>query len=299
MTGPVDAVYVINLDRATTRMQYMAQELGREGLDFVRFSAVDGHKVAKSSLRGTDIDRTCTVACTPGVIGCALSHLDVWRLCAREGHGAALIMEDDVVMYPNFKERLDQALSAVPEDYDVLLLGHHRADGTTTGGIMASVARKPRRVNDTIVVPPMFYGMHCYVVSSKGARILAQMQVAYQIDIQIALDTRIKLYATSSNLVKQRGTFKSTVSPVDFPQTLNALLTVQELPGLNLYGRSTVSPWLWLMCFASLGVTGVCPKLVGTIFVVEAFLGPSVWWALTLTTWLSTLFFSGHIRRLA
>jgi GR25 family glycosyltransferase involved in LPS biosynthesis len=295
----VISAYVINLDRDTTRMQHVTRELGRAGLDFVRFRGVDGSKVAQSGQRDADIDRTCMVACTPGVIGCALSHLDVWRHVVQKGHAATLIMEDDVHLYPNFKHRLDHALSKVPDDFDILLLGHHRADGTATGGITSSVTRTPRRINDTIVVPPMFYGMHCYVVSAKGARRLADMQVAYQVDIQLALDPRIKVYATSSNLAKQRGTFGSTVSPRHFPQTLNGILRIQEMPGLNLYGRSQVSPWLWVLCFASLGLTGLCPKLVGALFVVEAFLGPSVWWAASLAAWFSALAYSGHTRRLA
>lgn len=299
MTEIVDAVYVINLDRATARLEHVTGELGREGLGFVRFSGVDGHKVSSSGERKADVHAVCAAACTSGVLGCALSHLDVWRECAQKQHAATLIMEDDVVLYPGFKKRLDHALSKVPDDYDVLLLGHYRADATATGGIMSAVTRKARRVNDTIVVPPFFYGMHCYVVSSKGAKRLAKLKVAYQIDIQLALDTRFKVYATSSNLARQVGTFKSTVSPFSFPQTLNAVLCDRELPGLNLYGRSTILPWLWVLCFASLGWTGLCPKLVGGLFVIEAFLDVSAWWAVSAVAWIAMLVYSGNIRRLA
>lgn len=292
----VDAVYIINLDGAADRLETAMREVARAGLQAQRFSAVDGRdaELVRGRTRAGDIHPSCALACTPGVIGCALSHLDVWRLCAAKKHEATLVLEDDIQLAPAFHGQLQRALQSVPPDYDILLLGHERADMQATGGIVTSATRKPRRINEHIVIPPLFYGTHCYVVSQQGAsKLLSIWQVAFQVDIQLATDTRINVYATSKPLAKQKGG-DSLISPKQFPTLLNKC--VGELPGLNMYGRSTIHPGLWAALFGFLGAKTIYPGAVAAYLAIEAALNIDKWWALSCAAWCAGLLYAARAR---
>lgn len=66
------------------------------------------------------------------IIGCALSHLSVWKMIAQESEGTHesnksnawyLVLEDDVRFQPNWQTRLRSAFQHVPADADLLYIG--------------------------------------------------------------------------------------------------------------------------------------------------------------------------------
>lgn len=285
----IDAVYVINMDAATDRMQHVARELRREGMAATRMPAVDGRKVGliKARVKNGDVHPISAHLCAPGALGCALSHLDLWRICAARDHHATLVLEDDVVLAGGFWKKATRALRYAPDDFDILLLGYIPADETATAGLMIPATGPTRQVNRHIVDPALFYGTHCYIISKEGARKLAtSWQVVFQVDIQLATDSRAKVYATSYMLAAQRSA-SSYVRPMHFPRLCNTVWW--EMPGLNLYGRSIIHPVLWTVIFGMLGVYKIYPPAVGAIFLFELYYGMSSWWAACLVVWLAGL----------
>jgi len=89
-------VFVINLARSTERRASMEQQLSRLNLDYEIVEAVDG-----SQLSYTDImreTRPLNYALSCGEVGCALSHINVYRRIASEAIPMALILEDDALL---------------------------------------------------------------------------------------------------------------------------------------------------------------------------------------------------------
>lgn len=89
-------VFVINLARSTDRRASIEQQLSRLNLDYEIVEAVDG-----SQLSYTDImreTRPLNYALSCGEIGCALSHINIYRRIASEGIPMALILEDDALI---------------------------------------------------------------------------------------------------------------------------------------------------------------------------------------------------------
>ena len=278
------ATYVINMRGATDRMRGMTDKVRGAGLDFIRVEGVDGRVAALT--RTPDIHQWCSLTCTPGVIGCALSHMDVWRRCRAEGHAAALVLEDDAVLVPGFAKKLERALARVPKDYDVLLLGYDdSAHWRPTMSVMPT-GRTARRVSPDFAEPAAFYGTHAYVVSEKGARALRDMRATFQIDIQMSMTPSLRIYAATPKLATAEiGT--SFVAPSDFPAGLNALVRQIEVPGLNVYGRSQPPSAMWFVLVCILGYLRVCPTWVAVALVVEAAVGGvSGWWVASTTAWL-------------
>jgi glycosyl transferase family 25 len=88
-------VLVINLNRSPERLAFMAAQLGRLGLAFVRSSAVDGAAIpAKEFDR---LSRTYMRPLSRPELGCLLSHASAWRHCVETGR-PALILEDDAFL---------------------------------------------------------------------------------------------------------------------------------------------------------------------------------------------------------
>lgn len=280
----VDATYLINMRDARARMRRAAAHLRDAGLRFTRVEGVDGRTSAAS--RTSDIHPSCALACSPGALGCALSHLDVWRTCCAEGHAAALVLEDDVQLVPEFVTALGHAMRRVPEDYDIVLLGYEGAAAVRPTFSVMPTHREARRVSEGITAPEAFYGTHAYVISAKGARALRDMRVTFQVDIQLSLMSALKIYAVTPQLATQVSQ-ESFVSPHAFPVALNSVVRTMEVPGLNLFGRSVPPSAMWFVGVCIMGYLRVKPMWVAAALGVEAVVGGvDGWWAASTVAWL-------------
>lgn len=71
----------------------------------------------------------CALCHSPGVVGCALSHLGVWQDISELHHplAAALVLEDDVKLAPGFEQGWQWATHALAKDdsWDLAFLGFH------------------------------------------------------------------------------------------------------------------------------------------------------------------------------
>jgi len=104
----------INLDRRPDRRARMEGLFARLGLGPVaRFAAFDGKALPLPS----------GWAYPPGAYGCLQSHLAVVRQARSARLPSLLIFEDDCVFADRFHERFSGYASALPAQWDMLLLG--------------------------------------------------------------------------------------------------------------------------------------------------------------------------------
>lgn len=270
--GLVDAAYVINLDRSTARMARMAAQCASLDIPFTRVPAVDGARVTPETLKKVATP-LCQKVCTPSMVGCALSHMKVWKTAAQLGHQRTLVMEDDAALEPGFVEGLRRALEDVPQDFDLLVLGCYflcNKDRRYAWGhefarmFVPHSLRNDRRTWGSVYVPEYFAGSHCYIVSLKGARKLMQLvpRAHYHIDMSMN-HPELNIYAVTPDLAYQRDMADSTIASYSFPKTLTPLLD-----GIKDRKRISVAYYLdapmgqvggqrlnaWVVIFAGLGV---------------------------------------------
>ena len=98
-----DAVYVINLDRRTDRMERLDTQLKNLGIEYERFSAVDGK----------------ALGINPIVAG-TMSHQ---KLLEANCDNKFLVLEDDALFVDNFNEKFAEAIEHLPPDTDIFYLG--------------------------------------------------------------------------------------------------------------------------------------------------------------------------------
>jgi glycosyl transferase family 25 len=114
--------FVINLRRQPERLQSFLRHNKPSGIEFKYFEAVDGVKIEAINIWGPIIAKGA-VNYTSGMIGCAMSHLALWRRCA-EQKKHFIVLEDDAVVRADIKMQTSSLVLRVP-DWDMILLGYN------------------------------------------------------------------------------------------------------------------------------------------------------------------------------
>lgn len=89
--------FVINLNRAADRRNRIANLCKKLKMDFEIFTAIDGRELDEDFIRSNVYDyKNCCL--TTGEVGCALSHIGVYREIINRRLPYALIIEDDAIL---------------------------------------------------------------------------------------------------------------------------------------------------------------------------------------------------------
>jgi glycosyl transferase family 25 len=219
--------FVISMDtpNGRTRLAKLSQECAREGIDDIEhIVGVDAKTISQEVLE-SDVGKMCQSFCSPGMIGCGISHMRCWRAIVERNLPCALILEDDASLLPNFRNKMFSVLREVPQEYHVLLLGCFHCD------------KGDSPVTDHVRKIDSFAGTHAYVVSQHGARFLVDNipQVNYHIDMQLARIPGIKMYASKTNLAIQNGDGTSSNADIGFPGSLNRVfMSIRDQDNMSL-----------------------------------------------------------------
>jgi glycosyl transferase family 25 len=123
MEGSLMQAYVINLARSSDRRAHIITELGKTNVNYEIVTAIDGRDLDLSDARVVDpaFAATCVAQGRPAVVGCALSHLAVYRRILDDSFDIACVLEDDVVL-PEDLSILTDAITQHMSGADVVLL---------------------------------------------------------------------------------------------------------------------------------------------------------------------------------
>lgn len=113
-------VYAINMDRDVDRMASIRQQVP----EAIRIQAVDGKLLTDEQVRRSTT-AACHRLCSRSMVGCYMSHVRAWGLVAGQSASRgdhALILEDDVILAPDFRERVAAAIRLWPEA-DIIHVG--------------------------------------------------------------------------------------------------------------------------------------------------------------------------------
>ncbi|TPJ35329.1 glycosyltransferase family 25 protein [Mesorhizobium sp. B2-6-5] len=114
-------IHLINLDRSVERWSRYQSNNWHLMHNTVRVSAVDGTSLDRAALVEEGLI-TSDCPYPPGTLGCALSHINLWKLSASENK-TITIFEDDVRSSFRFMEESADILSQAPADWDMIQWG--------------------------------------------------------------------------------------------------------------------------------------------------------------------------------
>lgn len=160
-------VFVISLANSADRRRLMSGQLNQPGFPAWEFlDAVEGRKLAAEEIRRRYDDESARLrygkSLSPGHIGCALSHLDMYRRILDENLGAALILEDDAVIGEHALQVLDCLLARLDPDQPTIILLSHAKYYRIFGGWRLDRERKVHPIH-------MARGTHAYLVTRAAA----------------------------------------------------------------------------------------------------------------------------------
>ena len=173
-------VVVLNLDKSVDRMEKIGSQLNRLNISYERFSAIDGKSL-------TDIDEEAhwicgNLLCNYGMVGCALSHIQIWKDFLKSKDDFICVMEDDIKIsaeFPEFLKNINKIYSEI--GFDMISL---YCSGVCSGEQIS--------VGEYSFVRPKFpLGAVCYVLSRTGAeKIITKLdnKIMYHIDFVLAFD---------------------------------------------------------------------------------------------------------------
>ena len=174
-------ITVVSLAKDEERRKHIAQECKALGLNYKLFDAIDG-----STLTQTEIDKVYTEkdaisaigrGLSRGEIGCALSHLGVYKKMLSENIKTMIILEDDARLSPEFKEAL-QITYYLPKDWEILLLGYSLYRRHVWYKLPIKVPNLKWRIAKAI---RLCCGTHAYIIRQNAAKkILAQAKKLYK-----------------------------------------------------------------------------------------------------------------------
>ena len=225
----IDKIYILNLERSKNRYEAMTAQLDKLDLPvkYERFSAIDGNSIelvnrstgeiikgsefsTNTKLIKGDFDIRCEKDWSgdfeslnlnltkfthraKGEIGAACSHRKIWKDIVTRGYKNAMILEDDVILSPNFDQYIKKAFQHVPYDYDYIYLGI--IDSITSYNKFSNPKFINKVLQSLVMYPNQYFrqvyrnvaGAWGYVVSYKGANILLNKTTKHRfIDVVIS-----------------------------------------------------------------------------------------------------------------
>lgn len=124
--------FVINLESRPDRMRKFSSNFKQAtsiyGWIIDRYEAVDGNKLLRENNYSDEIKHTFRnndFGWRPAVIGCALSHINLWKKLIKDPENDSyLIFEDDVEFTDNYVWKFQSLMQKIIFDWDFLFLGH-------------------------------------------------------------------------------------------------------------------------------------------------------------------------------
>ena len=180
-------VRVINLERRPDRWADFTERLSASAdtdtaSKFVRVEGVDGHALVMND-EIAHLFRNNDFNFRRGIIGCGLSHINLWQQLANGDDDMVLIVEDDATFVPHLRNELVDALGQLPgaNTFDLAFLGsfHWNTAPDRTG-------LAPRDRWRPMVWEDFLGGTFAYLVTKTGARKL--LEIAERDGLQNGID---------------------------------------------------------------------------------------------------------------
>ncbi len=212
-------IFLINLDRASDRLALVEKQFRDLGLDFERLPAVDAKSTSEEILNkhySKSLNRKhYFTSLTKTEIACYMSHLKAMNKVIEEDLDYAIILEDDIVLYPNFKY-VHNIIASIKEDWEYLKLQINQGrKKKITKRNPIEVASLPDVNFEHISWSKIPIGASAYVISKKAAKkFLKTYPLVYRpadVDLQFPWEHKINITGISPELVGLNSTLESSV----------------------------------------------------------------------------------------
>jgi GR25 family glycosyltransferase involved in LPS biosynthesis len=203
-------IHVINLAKDVEKWKLIHKcNNTQQNLKFTRFEAIDG-KIGSDTIQ---IHPMCDkLLCNPGIIGCAQSHITLWKDMVTKNENYRIIMEDDAKFDSIELENVLHTVATYLQDKtDAIIIS------LMCIGPFCNVGKRVCIGNYQLVNSIFPLSFTAYIINNAAAKyILKQIEntVMYHVDFEIArlalqFNSNLKYYVVSPNIVSTIDTTTS------------------------------------------------------------------------------------------
>jgi glycosyl transferase family 25 len=191
-----DKIYVISLSTSPRRERIKTR---LEGLNYEFFDGVNAELIDKKDYieLGSKLTR--------GQLGCTVSHVKLYEKIAKEDYEKILILEDDCVFLNNL-ETLNDSLSQLPEDWQVVYLGWGPHN------VVSNYSTNLSQISNSYLV--YIHGTHCFGITKNFAKLCADENSNYHFTADGLLTHMIVKYDTK---------MYATIPKVSVPEDIDSI----------------------------------------------------------------------------
>lgn len=242
--------YVLNLDRRPDRWEKFKSHPEPRFLNYNRFSAIDGMKLKPTEqlqriFDGNDYNMRA------GMVGCAMSHIQMLIEFLNSQNDVCCILEDDIEFVPDFQQKFISLITRLRgiSGWDLCYLGHHvwkhkQKPEYYDKNAMPVIERWDTKKSMEISIG----GTGGYIISKKGARLFLEFLNA--VGMTNGIDTMqqksadlLDVYYCTPHLIYSECWTNNRESDTDIQNDLSSLTipsTKRFADDINLYGEPRV-----------------------------------------------------------
>ena len=178
-------VVVLSLEKSVERRTNISSYLNGLNIEFEFFNAIDGSIINRDDLTLSNealIQSSLKSFCgelKPTEMGCALSHIEIYKYIVSKDYDLTLVLEDDIIFTDLFIKlyRSCQFNVICNTDTDLLLLGFHRALGNYHDKAHLVYGNNDQIAGLRFSTPICcYFGAYGYFISAKGAQKLLEVK---------------------------------------------------------------------------------------------------------------------------
>lgn len=260
-------IFVINLDKDTTRLANFDANMQKYGVKYTRIPGIYGKNVVNDK---TKVTWSCRILCSYGIIGCYLSHSQLWtRLANDPDADHYVVLEDDALFTDDTIHVINQAILKFGQSFDIFTL-------FTFSDNMALACYNDSLLNGKYKVckNPIILSTLGYIISKKGAiNILDKLghKASYHVDFMLNLSQTkgINYMSVSPNVLVNNGFLDSNLlegaviySPIDWGLKAIILSLHQKI---NIRNGHLYSTLLLILTFT---VLNWIPWMIKLVFII-------------------------------
>jgi len=202
-------IKIINLERRTDRKENTIKELDKVNIskqDYEFIKAVDGLSI-KPTIQLKELFKGNDFGNRKGVIGCALSHYNLWKQLLNDTvHDYYIIMEDDYTLPSSFKRHFEKLKSDNEfSKRDVLFLGYHMFEAKRNVNLNIYNSESDminiKELNNDLYIG----GFFAYSINKEGAKkmidYISKNGIKHGIDYLFKIYDEIKCYECQPQIV--------------------------------------------------------------------------------------------------
>jgi GR25 family glycosyltransferase involved in LPS biosynthesis len=216
----IDKIFIINLDKDVERLNSSYKQLNNYNItNYERYQAVNG---AESNIYELDTYTTKIgkLIASKSMIGCGISHINIWKRIIKEGINKCLILEDDFILVDNFLNKFNNIIKKSPSEYDILFL---------SSNIIHNKNLKLYDIDDYFYKQLLISQTVGYIITIEGAKKILKYlnKVSYHIDFELcilSLIQNLNIISVKEALIYQTFDNSNNTDNREYPLLIDKLL---------------------------------------------------------------------------